>query len=77
MQPADPPEAGYSHACAEEHYAAVTDELRQTVIELQAGLRANSLRSNAKTNSIWSRTSPSPFLPIRPRRRWHQPDIIW
>ena len=52
MQPADPPEAGYSHACAEEHYAAVTDELRQTVIELQAGLRANSLRSNAKTNSI-------------------------
>jgi long-chain acyl-CoA synthetase len=36
------PEAECSQVCAEAHYASVTEELRRTVLDLQAGLRMKS-----------------------------------
>jgi 1-acyl-sn-glycerol-3-phosphate acyltransferase len=42
MHPGDLTEPECSSACAEEHYAAVTEDLRRTVIDLQAGLRRES-----------------------------------
>lgn len=42
MQPGHLPETGCSSAGAEEHYATVTEQLRQNVIRMQAALRDSS-----------------------------------
>jgi long-chain acyl-CoA synthetase len=42
MQPAPLPETACAATSADAHYAAITEELRRTVIELQSGLRTKS-----------------------------------